>query len=133
MSEQVEVGQRLTARLREAQVPVTIAFWNQPDEGGRWTLCIATPIADRDGPSAAYRAVLRVKNAVDPEFILGASDVTVIGDMHPIVQDLLKLQRQHPTRLQAGGKPLVVTGVALSNPSPHALTLSPAGTVSTGF
>jgi hypothetical protein len=129
VSEQVEVGQRLTARLREERVPVTIAFWNQPDEGGRWTLCIATPIADRDGPLAAYREVFRVKDVVDPEFILGASDVTVIGDTHPIVQDLLNLQKQYPTRLPAGGKPLVVTGVVLSNPFPHPLSLSPSGTV----
>lgn len=129
VSEQLEDGKRLMARLREEGVPVTVAFWNQPDEGARWSLCIATPLVDRDGPLAAYGEVLRVKRSLGPELTLGPSDVKLVGDTHPVVRNLLELQKQYPTRLRADGQPIIATGVTLTNSFPHPLSLSPAGMV----
>lgn len=98
---QIDDGLQLLDRLAGEGVAVRAACWVKPVEEDRWTLYIATPLVDEGGKMSAYREVYRVLRQLESAWMT-VSDITVVGEKHPITQELLDLQRHFsgkaPTR-----------------------------------
>ncbi|MBI1918690.1 MAG: hypothetical protein HYS12_28685 [Planctomycetes bacterium] len=90
-------GQRLLDRLGEEGVIVRAACWVKPFEEDRWSLYIATPSVDEKGTLEAYRQVNPVLRSLGDDWIT-SSDVTLVGEKHPLVQDARDILRRFPHR-----------------------------------
>jgi hypothetical protein len=108
----IEDGRRLVSQLIEDGMTVLAACWVKSADEPRWTLYIATPLIDQEGPLAAYREVVRVLRSLG-ETELSTSDIVLIGEKHPITSDVLSILRRHsginPTwtrRPSLGGFPI---------------------------
>jgi hypothetical protein len=84
----IDKGARFLTALDAAGVPVDAALWFYFPEFEQWRLVVATPIAEEDGPIAAYRAFREAREAAHPpiEFDLGEVRATSRND--PIVKAL---------------------------------------------
>ena len=122
VTEQVEAGKRMIGGLRDAGIPVAIAFWHRPDEESRWQFVVATPLVEQGGPFAGIEEVVGVRRSFGPEFGIDWSDLTVIGGSHPLAVKLLDLQRRSPSRYGWEEKPLTVTGWQLGWTFPQSFT-----------
>jgi hypothetical protein len=94
---QIDDGQRLLDKLDEQGFVVRAACWVKPAEEDRWSLYLATPVVDKKGGAAAYRQVYNVLRSLGGVSITD-SDIKLVGEKHPLAQDLLNLQRQFPGR-----------------------------------
>ena len=56
----IEAGAKLVEALDRADVDVASAFWLLDQEGGGWSLYIASPLVDRIGPYSAYSRIRKV-------------------------------------------------------------------------
>src|ERR1700723_820469 len=92
---QIDDGQRLLDKLMEADFVVRAACWVKPAEEDWWSLYIATPAVDEKGPSVGYGQVIPVLRSLEPVTI-GASDIKLVGEKHPIVEDAIDLLRRFP-------------------------------------
>lgn len=92
---QIDDGQRLLDRLAEERVVVRAACWVKPFQEDRWTLYIATPAVDAKGKFEVYGQVLGVLRSLGTHWIT-SSDVTMVGEKHPIVKDTLDILRRLP-------------------------------------
>lgn len=91
----IDDGQRLLDRLGEEGFVVRAACWVKPFQEDRWTLYIATPGVDEKGTLEAYRQLIPVLRSLGTDWIT-SSDVTLVGEKHPIVQDALDILRRFP-------------------------------------
>lgn len=55
VKESIEDGDRLIRTLESRGMEVTSAFWLYDDEVDRWTLVLALPFVDQNGPLPAYQ------------------------------------------------------------------------------
>lgn len=94
---QIEEGQKLLNLLEEEGVAVRAACWMKPTTKERWILYIATPIWDEKGPLEAYRQLTPALQSLGNDW-LTSSDVTLVGEKHPIVKDALEMLRRFPHR-----------------------------------
>ena len=92
---QIDDGQRLVGGLKKEGIVVGAACWVKPVDEDRWSLYIATPIVDEEGPLAAYRKVFRVLRSLGIESIT-SSDIQLVGAKHPLVLDSLDILRRSP-------------------------------------
>lgn len=95
---QTDDGQRLLDRLREKEFVVRAACWVKPVEEDRWSLWIATPAVDEKGTLAAYRQLVDVLRSLGDSWIT-SSDIKLVGEKHPVVQDALDILRRFPHRM----------------------------------
>ncbi len=112
VEEQIDDGQRLLAQLSKDRFAVRAAGWIKPANEDRWSLYIASPAVDKHGSAKAYADVLKALRALGNVWITG-SDLKLIGESHPLVQDMLSVQQRPsggaPTRLRIalpGGIPV---------------------------
>jgi hypothetical protein len=94
---QIDDGQRLLDRLGEEGIAVRAACWVKPVDEDRWSLYIAVPAVDEKGPVEAYRQVYRVLQSLTDVGITD-SDIKLIGEKHPIAQDVLDILGRFPGR-----------------------------------
>jgi hypothetical protein len=100
VADQIDEGQRLLDRLDEEGFVVRAACWVKPVEEDRWSLYIATPAVDEKGDTLpAYRRLIPVLRSLGDGWVT-SSDVTLVGEKHPIVKDA----REH-LRRSAYSKP----------------------------
>src|SRR5262245_15616266 len=93
----IEEGQRLLDQLEEKGIAVRAACWVKPTDLDRWVLYIATPIWDEKGPLEAYRKLTPVHQSLGNDW-LTSSDVTLVGEKHPMVKDAQEILRRFPHR-----------------------------------
>jgi hypothetical protein len=91
----IDDGWRLLDRLAEEGVVIRAACWLKPVEEDRWSLYIATPVMDEKGPLGAYGQLTSVLRSLGGGW-LTSSDVNLVGEKHPLVQDALDLLRRFP-------------------------------------
>jgi hypothetical protein len=108
---QIDDGWKLLDRLRQEQVPVVAAGWVKPVEEDRWSLYIATPLVDQEGPTKAYRKVYGCLRALGNLWV-GDSDVKLVGENHPVTKDLVDLMRKYPGRMPTRSRRPMLGGVA---------------------
>jgi hypothetical protein len=94
---QIEEGQRLLDQLGEKGIVVRAACWVKPTDVDRWVLYIATPIMDGKGPLEAYRQLTPALQSLGNDW-LTSSDVTLVGEKHPMVKDAQEILRRFPHR-----------------------------------
>src|SRR5262245_43079155 len=93
---QLDDGQRLLDLLGESGFVVRAACWVKPEDEDRWSLYIATPAVDETGGTLpAYRQILPVLQCVGSDWIT-SSNIKVVGDKHPIVQDVREVLQRFP-------------------------------------
>jgi hypothetical protein len=91
----IDEGQRLLDRLVEKGIVVRAACWLKPVEEDRWSLYIATPSVDEKGSLEAYSQLTPVLRSLGDGW-LTSSDITLVGEKDPIVQDALDILRRFP-------------------------------------
>jgi hypothetical protein len=109
---QIDDGQRLLDRLGDEGVVVRAACWVKPVEEDRWSLYIATPSVDEKGSLAAYRQLSRVLRSLGDGW-LTSSDVTLVGEKHPIVTDVLDILRRFPHRTPIRSPRSLLGGISI--------------------
>jgi hypothetical protein len=109
---QIDDGQRLLDRLAEGGVVVRAACWVKPFDEDRWTLYIASPTVDEKGKLEAYRQLTPVLRSLGDDW-LTSSDVTLVGEKHPLVQDALDLLRRFPHRTPIRSPRSVLGGIGV--------------------
>ncbi|HTU91732.1 MAG TPA: hypothetical protein VMF69_16735 [Gemmataceae bacterium] len=92
---QIDEGQRLLDLLGEEGVAVRAACWVKPIDKDRWMLYIATPIWEEKGPLEAYRQLTHAHRSLENAWLTG-SDVTLVGEKHPLVKDALEILKRFP-------------------------------------
>jgi hypothetical protein len=95
---QIDDGQKLLDRLSEKGFILRAACWVKPIDEDRWSLYIATPAVDQKGKLEAYRQLIPVLQSLEDGW-LTSSDVTLVGEKHPLVQDALDIQRRFPHKM----------------------------------
>jgi hypothetical protein len=109
---QVNDGWRLVERLQQEKIPILAAGWVKPAEEDRWSLYIATPLVDRNGPAKAYREVYGCLRSLENLWI-SDSDVKLVGENHPVTRDILDIMRQYPGRVPPRSRRPFLGGVAI--------------------
>src|SRR5262245_21860368 len=92
---QIDNGQRLLDRLGEKGFVVRAACWVKPADRDRWSLYIATPSVDEKGTLEAYRQLTPVLRSLGNDWVT-SSDVTLVGEKHPLVPYALEILRRFP-------------------------------------
>jgi hypothetical protein len=95
VEEQIADGERLLNRLCQESIPVVAAAWLKPVEDDRWSLCLVTPLVDKEGLAGAYREVYRHLRSLDNPWITD-SDIRLVGERHPVAKDLLEILHRYP-------------------------------------
>jgi hypothetical protein len=88
VSEQIEAGAKLVARLVQGGFPVKAAAWVKESDGGNWYLYLVSPVRDRRGPIEGYRQVLTVLRQMLPSLHVGRLDVKLIRVADPVGKEL---------------------------------------------
>ncbi len=93
----IEEGQHLLDLLEEDRISVRAACWVKRTDLDRWIFYIATPIWDEKGPLEAYRKITPALRTLGNDWLTG-SDVTLVGEKHPLVNDTREFLRRFPHR-----------------------------------
>lgn len=59
VTDEINSGWRVVSRLDQAQIPVSGAWWSYDNEASQWSLAVATPLMDVEGPRSVYERVQR--------------------------------------------------------------------------
>jgi hypothetical protein len=108
----IEEGQRLLDLLEKEGVAVRAACWVKPFERDRWSLYIATPSVDEKGMLGAYLQLVTVLGLMGDGW-LTTSDIALVGERHPIVQDALDILRRFPHRKPIPSPRTLVGGISV--------------------
>jgi hypothetical protein len=102
VANQIDDGRRLLDRLGEKGFVVRAACWVKPFEKDRWLLYIATPSVDEKGKLEAYRQLTPVLRSLGDDWVT-SSDVTLVGEKHPLVPYALEILRRfsHKTPIRS--------------------------------
>jgi hypothetical protein len=97
VTDRIEDGHKLVARLVESGFPVTAAAWLWTTEHGQWFLYILSPLVESEGRRAAYGRVFAVLQEMSP---LGIEplDIKLPSPTDPIGKALINVRRTQPTR-----------------------------------
>jgi hypothetical protein len=93
----IDDGQRLLDQLAEKGFVVRAACWLKRADRDRWLLYIASPCVDERGTLEAYRQLTPVLQTIG-EGWLTSSDVTVVGEKHPLVAYARDILHRFPHR-----------------------------------
>ena len=103
VTNRIDDGRRLLARLANRGVDVAVAGWLETGDEGRRYLYIATGMVDEVGPAKSYSAVYAALDAIRPHTI-SDSDIKLIGPNHLIARDLLSVRRDDLGSNSTGGR-----------------------------
>jgi hypothetical protein len=105
----IDAGQRLLDQLADKEFAVRAACWLKRVGEARWRLYVATPKVDEKGTLEAYRELIPILPSLGDSW-LTSSDVTLVGEKHALVQDVVDILRRfphktpiHPPRSLLGG------------------------------
>lgn len=101
VDEQIGDGRRFVERFAADGNVVDAAFWVKTAEDGIWFLYVATPLYDRAGPAAAYRAVDASPGKLGKSSLAG-SEIKIISPNNPIARDVLAIMRHRPMPMATG-------------------------------
>lgn len=87
-------GQRLLDQLASEDFSVRAACWIKLQNRFKPSLFIATALVDQKGPVEAYRELHRVFRSLDGLW-LETSDVSLVGENHPLVHDVQAVCSRH--------------------------------------
>ena len=90
VNEDLERGRATVEAIRQARVPVQFTTWAHFPYAEEWRLVIVTPLADREGPRAAYAAT---QHAVQRASLLGENmlpvyRLTILGPSDDLARSL---------------------------------------------
>ena len=88
-------GEELLRRLRNAQFDVTAASWVRDDEGGLWSLYVASKNVDDHGLGDAYGQIRPIVRAAT-DLCIGPFDVKLISPSHSMAKEIIKLNEPYP-------------------------------------
>jgi hypothetical protein len=125
VNDQIDDGQSLLARLARENIPVRVACWVKPVEEDRWSLYIATPLVEEKGPIGAYREVCRVMRLLGSRGVTD-SDVKLIGEKHPITDEVLQLHQRHAGRTPIRSRRPLLGGLPVQEVYVYPPPLDPA-------
>ena len=80
---QIEAGQKLLEAMRRAHIRLSVAMWLSTDETYEWRLMLASSLADRKGPRAAYEQLSKILAAEELSETLPLSRISMVGTNHP--------------------------------------------------
>jgi hypothetical protein len=106
----IDAGRRLLDRLGEKGIVVRAACWVKPVDRDRWSLYIATPSVKERDTLPAYRQINPVLRSLGDDWIT-SSDVVVVGEEHPLVQDARDVLRHFPHRTPIGSPRFLLGGI----------------------
>ena len=98
VGDQIDDGRRFVERFAADGNPVQAALWVKTAEEGLWFLYVVTDLYDREGPSAAYRAVHASLEKLG-ECWVSSSEIKVISPSTPIAKEVLAVMSRNPGRL----------------------------------
>lgn len=88
VTNQIEEGQQLLDQLGEKEFAVRNACWVKLAEQDRWALYVVSPVVDeKGGLKEAYLRLLKVLATLGPISIT-SSDITLVGEKHPVANFL---------------------------------------------
>ncbi len=96
VSEQVDGGSKLLHQLPQNGFEVTVAFWLQPTDRGRWYFYIVSPVVETEGPAEAYGRLHASIRRMPQPLGIDPLKVKLIGPTHPIARDVLDIHKQAP-------------------------------------
>jgi hypothetical protein len=79
----IAAGAELTEALDRSQWPIVASLWLFHPESNQWTLVLASPAVDRDGPRESYRHVSDALRVIDAAVPLAS--VSVVSSKDPLV------------------------------------------------
>jgi hypothetical protein len=91
-------GKELLRRLQANQFDVTAASWARDDEGGSWSLYVASKIVDDLGLPSAYREARSIIRAAT-DLCLETHDVKLISPAHPLAKEIVRMNDTIPANL----------------------------------
>lgn len=100
MSEKRDDGWKFVVQFERDGGGVAAAFWIITSEEDRWSLYIASSLADEDA-FAAYRTAF-ASLAKLPRSCVVQSELKLISPAHPLAQGLLSLQPRLPSQAPVG-------------------------------
>jgi hypothetical protein len=79
-----EGGAELLRKLDSSGFPVEAAFWWLDAEVGKWSLLLATPLVDAQGPRAAYQQL--IDTVPSDQLPVEVEQVSLVSASHPAVR-----------------------------------------------
>ncbi len=108
VTDELTSGRKLIERLIRGGFDVSLAFWVKETDARRWYLYLASTVVDKEGPAAAYRAVLPVVESM-PELGIDPFAIKVVG-----VDDSMAAAAREVIRPKIPDSPF-----AVRNPKPY--------------
>lgn len=97
VSAQIEAAGRFLEEFAKT-TPVVAAYWVEEDEGGSWTLFIASDPMDAKDIQRNYTEVMRISQELnDPNF--APFSVTIVGLDNPMVRAVLDIYKGHSAKI----------------------------------
>jgi hypothetical protein len=94
---QTEGGRRLLDRLAQEHVPIAAACWLRETEERPWSLCLVTPLVEKDGPKKpALLRILGILTQMPPPILVSPLAIRVVPIDSPIAQAIDELHRRYP-------------------------------------
>ena len=91
-------GEELLRRLQVAQFDVSAASWVRDDEGGLWSLYVASKNVDEQGLREAYGQCGKVLRAAS-DLCIEPFDVKLMSPAHPMAKEIIKLNEPYPVKV----------------------------------
>lgn len=82
----VSDGERVVRKLDEMSTSVKGAFWLLSDDGGGWSLFVATPWVDQVGRINAYKRIGEALKSLGADVDIDLRDVSVVSPNSPLVR-----------------------------------------------
>lgn len=94
VTEQIDGGRKLLARMADAGFPITAAFWAKTSDDDRWYLYVASPQVEAVGSLPLYPIVRRARTSLDGEWasareVIEPFTVKLVETADPMVQEVL--------------------------------------------
>lgn len=132
VNELVEDGKKIVEQLPRDGFEVTAAFWLKAAEDGEWYFYIASPVAEAERLSDAYRKLYSIIRRMPEPHWIDPLEVKLIGSSNPIAKDVLDIHKRfgglNVCPIRWGGKELgnVRVEEALVYPLPATAPVSSA-------
>ncbi len=91
VNELVEDGKKIVEQLPRDGFEVTAAFWLKAAEDGEWYFYIASPVAETERLSDAYRKLYTIIRSMPELRWIDPLEVKLIGPSNPIAIDVLAI------------------------------------------
>lgn len=118
----VQAGRELVHALDSREISVPAALWWYLADSGDWRLLLAMPLADKEGPLAAYREIDLVLRSPDLSNELALDDISVISPGDPLVRTLGKAIATGPGLAGVRFRQNVINGLLVEDAFIYRLT-----------